>query len=164
VFAIDTASGRVLARLKVGLRPRGVAFTNDGKTGFVTNENGGTVSVIDAVKHKVAATITLPKIEGAPMASRPMGMAFSPDGATLYVSLGRAGAVAVIDVAARKLLRTINDVGERPWGIAVSADGQTLYTANGPGGDVSIVDIASGSVKKHVTVGGSPWGVTFVVR
>src|SRR6185295_14810692 len=92
------------------------------------------------------------------------GHGFSPDGATLYVSLGRSRAVALIDVQSRKLTRTIADVGERPWGIAVSADGQTLYTANGPGGDVSVVDIASGTVKKQVKVGGSPWGVTFVVR
>jgi len=165
VFAIDTATGKVLARLKVGQRPRGVIFTRDGKTAFVTNENTGTVTVIDAVAHKVTGTITLPKPEDPKaIQPRPMGLAFGPNDAKLYVSLGRFKSIAVIDVATRKIERTLDDVGERPWGIAMSPDGKTLYTANGPSADVSFVDVASGKVTKKVSVGGSPWGVIYVVR
>lgn len=165
VFAIDTASGKVLAQIKVGPRPRGVVFTRDGKTAFVTNENDGSITVIDAATHKVATTIKVPKPEDPKaIPPRPMGMAFAPDDTKLYVTLGRFRAIAVIDVATRKLEKTIDDVGDRPWGIAMSPDGKTLYTANGPSGDVSIVDVASGKVTRKISVGGSPWGVIYVVR
>jgi YVTN family beta-propeller protein len=162
VAAIDTASFKVLSEIKTSARPRGVAFTSDGKTAFITNENGGTVTVINAETNKVVTTIAMPKVKGAPAPPRPMGMAFSQDGGTLFVSLGRAGAIAKIDVATRKVTGTFDTVGARPWGIALSADGQKLYSANGPSGDVSVIDIATGKVDTHIATGGSPWGV--VVR
>jgi len=166
VFAIDTASGKVLAQMKAGHRPRGVAFTRDGKTAFVTNENDGTLTVIDAVAHKVTGTITLPKSPDpkAQFQPRPMGLVFAPGDSKLYVSLGRFKGISVIDVATRKVEGTIADVGDRPWGITVSPDGKTLYTANGGSADISFVDVASGKVTKKVSVGGSPWGVIYVVR
>ena len=39
--------------MKTGPRPRGIAFTPDGKTAFVGNENGASITVIDAATHKV---------------------------------------------------------------------------------------------------------------
>ena len=138
---------------------RGVIFTADGKTAFVSNENAGTVTVIDADKHAVVGTIQVPKVEGTEIPPLPMGLVLSPDGKTLYVSLGRAAAIAVIDVATRTVTRTITAVGTRPWGIAINAAGTKLYTANGRGANVSVVDIASGKVEKQIATGGSPWGV-----
>ena len=121
--------------------------------------------MIDAVAHKVTGTITVPKPEDPKaIPPRPMGLAFAPGDAKLYVSLGRYRAIAVVNVATRKLERTIDDVGDRPWGIAMSPDGKTLYTANGPSGDISFVDVAAGKVTKKVSVGGSPWGVIYVMR
>ncbi|MGH9373928.1 MAG: beta-propeller fold lactonase family protein, partial [Vicinamibacterales bacterium] len=123
------------------------------------NENDATVSVVDAVKHAVTATITIPPTEGTPTVPRPMGAVLSPDGSRLYVTLGRAKSVAVIDVAGRKFVRSIEDVGTRPWGIAISVDGRELYTANGPSGDISVVNIEGDTVEQRITTGGSPWGV-----
>jgi len=149
----------VVARVKTGPRPRSIAFTKDGATGFVTNENDATLTVFAAATHKVKATITIPKIEGAPTAPRPMGQVVAPDGRRLYVSLGRARAIAVVDTASLAVVGTITDVGARPWGIGISPDGTKLYTANGPSGDLSIVDIASSKVEARVALGGSPWGI-----
>jgi len=125
----------------------------------VTNENDGTVSVIDTASHRVTKTIKLPPVEGAPTAPRPMGLALSTDGAHVFVSLGRAKSIAVIDAVNHKVLRTLRDIGDRPWGIAVSGDGHSLYTANGPSADVSVLDLASGTVTRRVNTGGSPWGL-----
>jgi YVTN family beta-propeller protein len=161
VVVVDTSSGKIAARLKSGLRPRAVAFTEDGATAFITNENDATVTVVDAVKHKVSGHVRLPEVPGAEIPPRPMGATMSPDGSLLFVSLGRAQSIAIIDVKSRKLVRTIDNVGRRPWGVAISADGKTVYTANGPSGDVSIVDVASGTVTARVATGGSPWGAVF---
>ena len=159
VFVGCEAENEVVARIKAGLRPRGIAFTADGTLAFVANENDATVSVVDAAKHAVIATIKIPATKGTPTAPRPMGVVFSPDGRHVYVSLGRAKSVAVIDTSARKFVRSIEDVGDRPWGIAISADGRKLYTANGPSADVSVIDIDRSEVEKRITTGGSPWGV-----
>ena len=46
---------------------------------FVTNENGGDISVVDVAAQKVVATI--------PVGKRPRGIRLSPDGTQLFVAL-----------------------------------------------------------------------------
>jgi YVTN family beta-propeller protein len=142
-----------------GPRPRSIAFTRDGRTGFVTNENNATLTVVDVATSKPAGDIKLHLDSPMPAGPRPMGTVLSPDGKLLYVSTGRGGSVAIIDVASRQQARSIDGVGDRPWGIAVSADGTRLYTANGSSHDVSIVNLETGNVDKRVAIGGLPWGV-----
>jgi YVTN family beta-propeller protein len=145
--------------METAARPRAVVFTPDGATAFVSNENGGAVTVIDAAKHAVTATIMFTAPPGAQIRPRPMGLALSADAKQLFVSLGRAKAVAVVDTTTNQILRTMDDIGARPWGIALSRNGKTLYTANGPSADVSVVDIEAGKVDKRIATGGSPWGI-----
>ena len=134
VFAVNTSTFAASGRMKVGPRPRAVVFTADGKTAFVTSENGASVDVIDTATHKTAGSVSIPTTPGTPTPPRPMGAVMAPDGRELYVSLGRAKSIAVIDPASRKFVRSIEDVGARPWGIGISPDGKKLYTANGPSG------------------------------
>ena len=84
----------MVARIATGPRPRAIAFSRDGKTGFVTCENGGGVTVFDAVKNAVAGTIKIEPVAKTPLGPRPMGAALSPDGKHLYVSNGRGESVA----------------------------------------------------------------------
>src|SRR6188474_3164285 len=86
---------------------------------FVTNENGGDISVIDVAAARVIATI--------PVGKRPRGIELSPDGSTLFVALSgspiappgvdesklpppdrKADGVGVVSVADQKLLRVIS--------------------------------------------------------
>src|ERR671925_76858 len=46
---------------------------------FVTNEQGGDISVVDVAGQRVVATI--------PVGKRPRGIRLSPDGTTLFVAL-----------------------------------------------------------------------------
>jgi YVTN family beta-propeller protein len=101
---------------------------------------------------------TIPITAPSAPPQRPMGIVRSSDGKHLYVSTGRGGAVAELDPQAHKLTRLYRDVGARPWGIALSPDGKRLYTANGPSNDLTLLDLATGQTR-HVTIGGSPWGV-----
>ena len=103
--AVDTASFAVLATIPVGLRPRGISFSKDGSTAFVTNELGGTVTVIDVQRNQPVSTI---KIESAvPLGQRPMNSVLSADGAKLFVSTGRGGAVAVIGLLPNAVFQSI---------------------------------------------------------
>jgi YVTN family beta-propeller protein len=156
VSVLDIESGQPVALIPTGKRPRSVVFTSDGTRAFVANEMTHGVTIIDAQAHKRIGDLDLP---GETV--RPMGLVISSDGRTLYASGGRGKTVHVIalDDATPRVKSSIPEVGVRPWGIGVTHSGARLYTANGPTGDVSVIDTATGSVLRHIAVGGSPWGI-----
>jgi len=164
VYVVDREKLTVVGQIPTPGRPRGIIFTPDGSTGFISDETGGAVVSFDSATNKPTATIKFPKDPSALVLPRPMGLAMMPDGGHVFVSLGRFKAIAEIRVADKIITRTLPDVGARPWGIALSQDAHTLYSANGPSGDVSLVDVGSGTVTARVAVGGSPWGVVVLNR
>jgi YVTN family beta-propeller protein len=157
VSVLEIETGKPVAQIATGGRPRSVVFTADGLRAFIACETTHALTIIDARAHTRTGELELP---GGEMV-RPMGLAVSPDGRTLYASGGRSKTVHVIglDGEAPHVTRTIADVGMRPWGIGVTRSGDRLYTANGPAGDVSVIDTATGSVSRHIAIGGSPWGI-----
>jgi YVTN family beta-propeller protein len=155
VHAVEAGSLKHLGRIPTHARPRALAFTRDGLTGFISNEIGKSITVFDARTQSVLRTIELAGDD----LLRPMGLAVSVDGRNLYVTTGRGGSLLEIDIATARVTRTIAKIGARPWGLALSADGKRAYTANGPSGDVSILELATGTVTQRVPVGESPWGV-----
>ena len=48
VLAVDTRSQQVVARVKVGSKPAGIAISPDGRMLYVSNEWSNTISEIDA--------------------------------------------------------------------------------------------------------------------
>lgn len=156
VAVIDVATSKVVARLEVGQRPRFTEFSDDGALAFVSGENDGTITIIDARALKVLRTI---KLEGA--LTRPVGMVVSHDGRRLYTVTGRGRNLLDIDIATGKVLRTV-EVGQRPWGVALSPSGDVLYTANGSSNDITVVDAGNFTVLARVPVGDSPWGAIVV--
>jgi YVTN family beta-propeller protein len=107
---------------------------------FVTNEQGGDISVIDVAAQKVVASI--------PVGKRPRGIRVSPDGTTLYVALSgspiappgvdedtlppadkSADGIGVVSVRDQKLLRVVK-AGSDPEQTAVTKDGTKLFVAN----------------------------------
>jgi YVTN family beta-propeller protein len=156
VSVLDIETGQSMTQIATGGRPRSVVFTGDGLRSFVACETTHALTIIDARTHTRTGELDLPG-----ELVRPMGLVISPDGRTLYASGGRGKTVHVIalDEASPRVKNTITDVGVRPWGIGITRGGARLYTANGPAGDVSIIDTATGSVLRHLAVGGSPWGI-----
>ncbi|HEX4809524.1 MAG TPA: hypothetical protein VH325_11380 [Bryobacteraceae bacterium] len=68
-FAHDLSAGAnyILARIPVGINPRGLAFSRDGRRLFVANRLDDTISVIDPRTNRVASTVALdgPKVVSA---------------------------------------------------------------------------------------------------
>jgi YVTN family beta-propeller protein len=155
VYFIDIATFKVKGHVKVGPRPRSVAFLEGGKLAVIPSESAGNLYVIDTTQIKVVNTVALPK------GSRPMRLRVSADGTKLYASTGRGGSVAVLDARTFKLLGNIA-VGKRPWGIVLSPDGKYLFSANGPSNDVSVVDLATNKEIAKIKAGDSPWGLAVV--
>ena len=61
VWAIDTTSHAVVAKVPVGMHPAHVVVSRDGRFAYVTNTYANSVSVIDVKNRKVVKTISVGK-------------------------------------------------------------------------------------------------------
>ncbi len=136
---------------------------------FVTNEQGGDISVVDVAGQRVLGSI--------PVGKRPRGIRVSPDKTLLYVALSgspiappgvdedtlppadkSADGIGVVSVAEGRLLRVIK-AGSDPEQTAISLDGTRLFVAIEDVGEASVVSVADGTVLATFEVGGEPEGV-----
>ena len=157
VSVIETATKRVVGKVRVSSDPRGVAVTPDGAFVYVASDS---VSVIGTAGNAIVATIRVGSLTEE--------VAISPDGAFVYVTdffgsctpgtwFGRCG-VSVIETATNSVIDTIR-VGRRPLGVAFTPDGAFAYVANRGSNTVSVISTQSRSVVGRVHVGSYPSGV-----
>nr|WP_156368881.1 YncE family protein [Methylobacterium sp. Leaf100] len=107
LHAIDTATLTIVGRAALGGMPYGVAVSGDGARILVTNQQAGTLVVLDAALTPVATI---------PVGRYPEGVAVSGD--TAYVANWFSDSVSVIDLPT--LAETARlPVGEGPRGLAV---------------------------------------------
>src|SRR5471032_121561 len=137
---------------------------------YVTNEQSGELTVIDAATLTTVATI--------PLGKRPRGIAASPDGTRLYVALSgspnagpgvdekklpppdrSADGIGVVDLRLAKLLKVLPS-GTDPEQLAVSQDGTRVFIANEDAAKASVVDVASGQIVETFKIGDEPEGVS----
>ena len=50
VSVIDTSQSQVIAQIRTGVKPHGVAIAPNGEAVYVSNESDGTLTVIDFIK------------------------------------------------------------------------------------------------------------------
>ncbi|MCY4077893.1 MAG: hypothetical protein OXH04_20960, partial [Acidobacteria bacterium] len=130
VDVIDAASRAVIARVRVGIDPVGLAVRPDGKEVWVANHVSDSVSVIDADSAsptylQVIATVQdIGTFSGATRFDEPVGIAFASD-EKAYVALSSQNQVAIVDVAARRVTRYIDIRAQDPRALAVR--GERLY-------------------------------------
>jgi YVTN family beta-propeller protein len=164
------AAGAAAVLLATAWSPGLQAAAAKGYRVLVTNERGGTLSVIDGQTRKLVATV--------PLGKRPRGLKLSHDGKLLYVALSGspiagpgvdesklppadkgADGIGVVDLATLKLLRVLRGVSD-PEQLAVSTDGRKLYVASEDTGRAIVLDAATGKQLASLAVGGEPEGVT----
>ncbi|WP_405583027.1 Ig-like domain repeat protein [Streptomyces sp. NBC_01190] len=136
--------------IAVGGFPTSVAVTPSGLSGYVTNEDDNTVSVISTATNTVIATI--------PVGSVPFWAAVSPDGLSVYVTNSGGNTVSVISTATNTVTTTI-PVGSVPLGIAVAPSGLLAYVANSADGTVSVISTVTNTLTATIPVGTAPFGV-----
>ena len=85
---IDTTTRQIVANVLVDSRPRFAEFKHDGSELWVSSEIGGTVSIIDPVKHAVTGKVTfdIPGLRSE--AIQPVGIGITKDDKTAFVALG----------------------------------------------------------------------------
>jgi len=132
------------------------AFTFHGKepevravVAYVTNEESGTVSVVDRARNQVVSTIQ--------MGRAPRGIVVEPEARRAFVLNGGDDTITVIDVNTHRALHTFNlESQARAQELAISPLARTLYVANTALNSVTALDVESLGVKATVPVGLSP--------
>ena len=117
---------------------------------FVTNENDGTLTVLDTRSGKVETTVSVGK--------RPRGIGFAPDRSQVYVALGEEDAIAVVDTRTLQVVKKL-PAGSDPETFAVHPNGH-IYLSNEDANKASVLDPVAGKVVAEIPVGIEPEGVS----
>lgn len=147
VWAIDTASDQVVARVTVGRHPAHVVLSADGRLAYVTNGGDNTLSVVDTTALKVVDTL--------PTGAFPHGIRLSPDGAQAYVANLKDGTVSVFDTRSRKEMDRIA-VGKGPAQVGFSPDGKQAFVSLSQEGQIAFIDPVERKLVRKVRVGQVP--------
>lgn len=122
------------------------------RTGFayVTDFEGGQVSVVDTATNLVTKTINVGRY--------PIGVVISPDGSKAYVTNDTSGTVSVISTLTNAVINTF-PCNKTPYGVVMSPDGNRLYVANGSLNEVTILNALTGAIITAIPVGLQPSGL-----
>lgn len=145
MWAVSTSTGKIIARITVGLGPTHPIPSPDGSKVFVTNTDGDSISVIDTSTWRVVKTIqNIPE---------PHDGAITPDNRLLYIAASGNSSVIVLDTSDGRIVKSIQ-VGLKPRGVEVGGiNGEFAYVTNKGDGTLSIVDVPEGTVVNTVFVG-----------
>jgi len=136
VAVIDTDAALVVAIIRVGRYPAGVAVDPAAQRAYVTNGDDGTISVLDTQRNAVVATVQV--------GSNPGGVAVDPTTHRVYVADSGSATVAVLDSESNAVVTTLR-VGRGPDAVAVDLTTHHVYVTNRGDGTVSVFDGGAGS-------------------
>ena len=147
VYRVDVAHLRIDKVIEVGLVPKYVAVSPDGKRLLVSNWCSYTLDVIDLATWKVQKEL--------PIGAYPRGIVVSPDSSTAFVAVMGSTHLAVVDLQALTIRATVN-VGVSPRHVVLSPDGHYVYATLNAGGGVVKVDTRSLQVVRRQATGREP--------
>ncbi len=148
VSLIDTNNGwKVVKTIKVGQRPRGIAYTKDQKYVLVAVGDDDTIQMIDTATNEVTDKL--------PSGPDPEFFIQDPTGKLLYVANEDDNTVTIIDIARRAQLGEVQ-VGVEPEGMAVSPDGKILINTSETTNMAHFIDTATQQVVASVLVDARP--------
>ena len=135
-----------------GSYPFGAAILPDGRTGLVSNEAAGTLSVVDLRKGVKLRDITV----GPPL-SHPQGVVVDRAGRRAYVALSALDEVVVVDLRRRRVERTISvgrsaGLGTMPVALALSPDGARLFVAESGADEIAVIRLPSPRTRPRARV------------
>jgi YVTN family beta-propeller protein len=139
--AIKLSTGDVLS-MPSGERPQGQAMSPDGRTIFVANSGGNSISIFDLAQKKNVGRITT-------SGKAPVRLVVSNDGKTLIYALQEGRSVGFADIATRKELVEI-PLGGRPVSMSLSLDGKLAYCSVQEEDEINIISVADRKVIRVV--------------
>ena len=137
VYRISTSTLEIDQVIKVGLVPKFLTVTPDGRYLLVSNWCSFDLSVVDVAKGEQIARL--------PVGAYPRGLAVAPDSRTAYVAIMGSDDVVEVDLTTLRTERSFI-VGQNPRHLVISPDGRYLYVSLNSPGDVVKVNLATDQV------------------
>lgn len=147
VYRVDVRRLRIDRVLPVGLVPKFLAVTPDGRDLLVSNWCSYDLSVLSLASGRPVATL--------PIGPYPRGIAVSPDSRRAYVAVMGGDDVAVVNLRTLAVVGHIT-VGLSPRHLVISPSGRFLYATLNGAGQVVKVDLRSRAVVARVSTGRDP--------
>ena len=135
----DPATGQLLVKLPLPMKPRRYCYNFDGGQLFITGEGMDAVSIVSPYQTEVGETI-LAGHSPAGMAVPPGNRQDRPD--YLFVTNSDSGDVTVIDIYSRHVVARI-PVGQDPQEVVITPDNQYALVLNRKSGDVAVIRVPS---------------------
>ncbi|HEY7678992.1 MAG TPA: beta-propeller fold lactonase family protein [Terriglobia bacterium] len=168
--------GGVIARIRVGPKPKGLALSPDATRLYVTHFLSGEVSVIDTARRELLQVIPLLLGESNMLQrivlNSAKGRAYVPHitsnvrNRSLSFDTAISPFVSVIDLASNQevqLERVYLGLGQTavnlPFDVALSPDGRRSYVVGLGSGDVTVVDLLTVQKLARIDVGDGPRGI-----
>ena len=122
-----------------GSYPFGAAILPNGRTGLVSNEASGMLSVVD-----MQSGTKLRDIAVGPPLSHPQGIVVDRAGARAYVALSASDEVVVVDLRRWRVERTISvgrsaGLGTMPVALAIGPRGARLFVAESGADEIAVI-------------------------
>ena len=151
IGVVDFQQKELLKKLPAGSDPEQFAVSADGTRLYISNEDVGTVSILNASNGKVEHII--------PVKKEPEGVTLTPDGRFVYVTCETGGEIFVIDTAASKSIAQFT-VGGRPRTVVFLPDGTRAFVPSESAGTLHYVDSVNHKLLKTIQLppGSRPMG------
>lgn len=150
---INPKTGKLIAQIRVGLEPEGVAVSADGKRVIVTSESTSMLHVIRVPEHTIEYNILV--------GARPRSATFTRNGNFAYATAEVSGEVFKVDMNTGEVIKTstLNDDHAKPKDVLLSYDEKTLYVAGGRSNAVKVMNADTLELIRKIAVGKRVWGL-----
>jgi PQQ-dependent catabolism-associated beta-propeller protein len=153
VTLVDGATGRIEGKLATGARPRGMAFSPDGRTFYVAASDSNRIEAWDVATQR--------RLRLYDSGADPERFAISPDGSTAYIANEDNSAVSFLDLKSGRITREVK-VGPEPEGMGVSPDGKLVIATSEVANLAHFIDAGTGKLIDSIPVGSRPRFVLFL--
>jgi YVTN family beta-propeller protein len=137
VYRIDVKTLAIDQVIRVGLVPKFLAVTPNGKYLLVSNWCSYDLSIVNVAEHHQVALL--------PMGPYPRGLAISPDSTTAYVAIMGSNDIIKVNLQTLKIEGRFV-VGDSPRHLVMSPDGRFLYASLNAPGEVAKIELADDKV------------------
>jgi YVTN family beta-propeller protein len=140
--------------IPVGKVPHGIDMTPDGKEVWVSQEDDGSVTIIDVASLKVIETVNVQTKEAN-------SLRFTPDGKLVLITDRRGEEVFIVDATTRKVIKRLK-APSTPTAVMVVPDGSQAYVANSSSNNVAVIDLKTLEVTGHISTGAQCEGLAWI--
>ena len=145
-YRIDTSTWKIDQAYQVGVVPKVVKATPDGRFVLISNWCSWDLSVISTAKGR--------EVRRIPIGAYPRGIAISPAGNAAYVAVMGGSELVRVDLKTWKTSSI--PIGSGPRAIEFSPNDRYIYATLNAEGRVAKLDLRTGSVVEKVTTGDAP--------